>query len=270
MSESGVSAADWHRIDAVCLQYETQRKEEPGGLLEAYLAEHRWPPGPARTTLWLQLAGTELEFLWEATVLPARPEPSAAELPATPVQQLLQATPSLAEMPGDLQMDLALEEFRHAQRMSQPWPVGDYAGRFPAWPLLESRLRAALAEWSPTEVRVRTGDHLELRCDLNLPVVVGRQTQDDPLPCALRHQGPRKLVLASRNDLTMSREHLLLEVPAVDRVRVTNTSRQSEVALPDGGVLKAGESRILRRPLTLQVGRIYLAIPALPRPRDFS
>lgn len=105
--------------------------------------------------------------------------------------------------------------------------------------------------------------------ELDGPLELGRQGDREDGPYAeQRLTGRDRLVIASLNERTVSRRHVLLEPALAGGVHLTNLSDVQPIGLPDGGELAPRGSCELSLPAVLLVGtkvlRLRAADPAPP------
>jgi adenylate cyclase len=111
-----------------------------------------------------------------------------------------------------------------------------------------------------------------LSAELSGPLEVGRQDQQDPTaapPVLVTSQQPARLVIASRDEQTISRKHILLEPRNGDRIRTNNLSKTLPLRFAEHPELPPGASREVSLPISLVLGRrtLRIAVPTNDEPQ---
>jgi adenylate cyclase len=122
---------------------------------------------------------------------------------------------------------------------------------------------------APVQLEVYEDQQTVCAVALDGPWELGRQGDREDGPFAEHVQsGRRRLVIASLNERTVSRRHVLLEPLPGGGVRLTNLSDVQPIGLPDGGDLAPRASCELTPPALLLVGtktvRLQPSEPELP------
>jgi adenylate cyclase len=111
---------------------------------------------------------------------------------------------------------------------------------------------------------IRVYDKQQLVSDMEVdgPVEVGRQSEGEPEPLALRRaeSGRWRLVIARLDENTVPRRHALVEPLGPQRARVTSLSSRVAVHLQQGGSVAPEAAREVTLPLLLIVGQKTLRI----------
>jgi adenylate cyclase len=108
---------------------------------------------------------------------------------------------------------------------------------------------------SPWQVNIYENGQLLHSAQRSGPLELGRQDEGEPGPYTQRMlTGRYRLIIARREEQTISRRHVLLEECPDGRVRVTNLSTTQPVHLPGGGEVRPGAEAELALPLDLTVG----------------
>jgi adenylate cyclase len=108
----------------------------------------------------------------------------------------------------------------------------------------------------PWQIRVYEKQQLVYSGDLEGPTELGRQGEGTERIFSRRLEGGRcRLVIAGRDEDSVSRKHALLEPLAKGRLRVTNLSAKVPIRLQDGDDVRPGQARELAMPAFLLLGR---------------
>jgi adenylate cyclase len=109
---------------------------------------------------------------------------------------------------------------------------------------------------APWQIRIYENQQLLYETDRPGPLELGRQDEGEDGPYAQRPAGGRcRLVIARREEQTISRRHALLEPGPDGKVRLTNLSTTLPIRLGGGGELRPGAAGELPLPLDLTLGR---------------
>jgi adenylate cyclase len=109
---------------------------------------------------------------------------------------------------------------------------------------------------TPLHLRIDDGPRAVYSCELLLPMVVGRQAEaGEELFQQRQESGRARLVIARREEQTISRRHVLIDPQPDGRVRITNLSGNLTIRLLDGQELRPGTSAELAPPLGVLLGR---------------
>lgn len=123
--------------------------------------------------------------------------------------------------------------------------------------LTADRLLAALEVVSPLSLTAKRKDKLiQVRCGSHF--VVGRQSGEDPEPPAWV-DAQRRLVIADRDRLSLSRRQMGVARLCRRRIRVTNLSRTVRIRVLDER-LQPGVSAEFDLPLTVQIDDLRLTV----------
>src|SRR5690242_10474640 len=121
-------------------------------------------------------------------------------------------------------------------------------------PLFDPGCATPMAE--PWQIRVYEKQQLVYSGDLDGPTELGRQGEGTERIFSRRLEGGRcRLVIAGRDEDSVSRKHALLEPLARGRLRVTNLSAKVPIRLQDGDDVRPGQARELAMPAFLLLGR---------------
>jgi adenylate cyclase len=117
------------------------------------------------------------------------------------------------------------------------------------------------------QIRIYENQQLVHVEDCDGAIELGRQAEGEPPPLArLAAHGRRRLVIATRNERAISRQHLLLEPLGSDSVRLTNLMKSASVVIDGGAELGSLQSREVSLPVFLHVGNKVVRIQEAEAP----
>jgi adenylate cyclase len=106
------------------------------------------------------------------------------------------------------------------------------------------------------QLRIYEGQELVYSLDFLDRVELGRQSERDDEPYSQKQEADRwRVVVARRNEQSISRRHVLFERLADGQIRVTNLSATIALRLQDGVEFKPGASGEVPLPVVLAIGR---------------
>jgi len=109
---------------------------------------------------------------------------------------------------------------------------------------------------SSLQIRIFENHQLVYETECLGPVELGRQGEAEEKPYVmLQHSGRSRIVLAPAQDEAISRQQLLIEELAKERVRLTNLSDKRLIWFEDGSELPRRESREVSLPVAMRIGR---------------
>lgn len=120
----------------------------------------------------------------------------------------------------------------------------------------------------PWLIRVYEKQQLVCSQECAGPIELGRQDEGDEVPYQ-RAPGVRsdRLIIAGRDEDSVSRRHARLEPRPGGRVRVENVSKKVAIVLPDGRLLEPGKTCELDLPAVLTLGRCTVRVQC-PEPES--
>lgn len=120
----------------------------------------------------------------------------------------------------------------------------------------------------PLQIRVSENKQLLYTVDLAGPVELGRQSkgEEGPYSQTRSKSGRARLVIASIEDQTISRQHVLLESAATGGCRLENLSDARPIGLPDGTELKPKTSCHISLPVVLKIGKKAVRVQEVEAP----
>src|SRR5262249_31956713 len=107
---------------------------------------------------------------------------------------------------------------------------------------------------------VYTGDFTE-------PLELGRQSKGEGEPYACQPQlGQARLIIAARDEPSISRKHLRIEALSEDRIQLQNLSATHPIRLPSGQERGPAASCEWSRPAFVPLGRRAIRVPSHATP----
>ena len=230
------------QIDQICDEFESQGC----GIARIRQLLERVPIG-FRGQLFVQLAAIDMEA-------------------SRRVQQSFRTSESYVALIGDSGVDwhndeidrqLVIHEFKVGLHFSDEAPVASYVRRFPDLEQLESRLRHVL--WQEYPVVIQVGARAEHVFPINRRVIVGRQRSADPPPIKSREldDGSVRIIVAARDQATVGRKHVILELETNKKVRITRKTEKSSVEL-SGKLLPFDTPEYIEAPMRLLLGPLQV------------
>ena len=265
---SSLPASARDGIDAVCDRFEMAWRSGNATQIEDHLGA--WPARSdvERRVLTRELVAIDLEHRWrnsqqcvgadadESTV-----DYVANDLSRFPMQPRLEdylvVYPELS-IQGRSQLDLIATEYRVRQLWGDRPHYREYVIHFPRMhaDLIKSELRQIALDLTPEiTVFVHHPSQLVFSTDLNAPLELGRQQQNEPPAyCRTTANGADRVIVAPLKKTSVSRRHLYLDVVAKDRIEVTNLSTKWALKIDGVGRLWPVGTTCANASLTLSLG----------------
>ena len=116
------------------------------------------------------------------------------------------------------------------------------------------------------KVEIRQDSNVVYKADFSSPVELGRQRLGEPAPFSLIDGSSKRLVVATRTEVRVSRSHCHLR-PLDDSLEVSNSSRSAIPFSNDdhiaGSIISGGETQKLRLPANLAIGNLNIKVSNL-------
>ncbi len=116
---------------------------------------------------------------------------------------------------------------------------------------------------APLQIRVHSKQRLVFEAELDRPVEFGRQSRAAEAAYAHSWQKDRwRVVIATKDESYVSRNHIFMEPQPGAKVRLSNTSERIAVVLENGPELRPGESLEAALPIVMVLGDKVVRIEA--------
>lgn len=152
-------------------------------------------------------------------------------------------------------IQLLMSEFRARQVWGDRPSMATYQERFPKLGhSMTAKLHEVLGSLVASEVKVFSEGVLRFSAPVERPVLVGRQRKDEPSPVWMeRDDDVERLVVAAANDRRMSRQHMRIELVAVNRLLVVNCSEVLDLEV-EGTKVAPGNVQHVCPPASMSLG----------------
>ena len=160
---------------------------------------------------------------------------------------------------NELPVELITEEYRARWRWGDRPGVAEYDKRFARRADVANALIAIEKDLPRVSVRVTRSGGIHFETAFLGELIVGRQGVGEPAPiCVHGDNEQRKLIIASLEDLSISRVQLHASRIDIADLSIDNRSSQVPVSLHDGLVVACGQSARCRMPVTVTVANCTL------------
>ena len=204
-----------------------------------------------------ELLAIDMEYRWREffraeAVAPKQRATSRRRRPW--LEDYVRRFPVLTTSPSTV-VQLLKSEFRTRQVWGDRPSLVTYAKRFPKLgKSLLAALHEVLAQIVTSEIKVFTDETLRFSAPVTRPVVLGRQRKNEPKPIWMdQDDDVDRLVIARADDRSTSREHVRLELVAVDRLLIVNHSELLETTLGNDTILP-GQVHHTCPPASISIG----------------
>jgi len=245
-----LSLSQLKRIDELCDEFEEAWQEDGPADLGSFRARGgTLGSQPAKQRLLCNLIVLDLEYRW-------RDRQRVSELPEAAPPLLEDYAAELAgvgPMSQEQHLELITSEYQARHRWGDHPPFEQYAARFPQYGGgLKLTLHKALAELTPTRLRVYQSRQLSYSILVTVPVELGRQRRGEPGPyCQLETPDGSRIVIAPVDEKQISRAHLRVELVSIGKLRLTNLSDKNAISIGCGVRLDPHQSSCEAIPVLL-------------------
>ncbi len=234
----------FHQIDKICDDFERLWARGDRPCIENFVAT----VDESNAELLVELMRVDLHYAWKTY------DPAGGNAQPT-LEERLCRFPMLRRR--ERLIPLIVDEFRVRQKFGD---APDYPRFLLSYPEIAEELTPTLQQIAMELTRAKliaydkANNSFETAVDG--PLEIGRQRSKEPAPmCRVKGQSSAdRIVIADRGENTIGRQHIQLEVVAMNRILITARSQEAVTTVTGTGILKAGEQVTVSLPVLIRIG----------------